>query len=290
VIEVLRLSKASPMTSQLVADGGAIYKFTPTGARTTFANVQLGANGLAFDSRGNLFVADGGFAYDLVFGAAVYKFTPSGLRSTVASENDQVRVIPDGLAIDSADNLFVADGVSGSILKFTPSGVRTTFATRFVTAMAFQPNATATDFNKDGHPDYLLFNPSTRQTTIWYLSEVTHTASANGPIIPSAWEIVATGDFNKDGKPDWVLYNPSTRQSVIWYLSGTTRIGGAIGPTITAGYNLAGAEDFNGDGKPDYVLYNSSTHQTAIWYMNNYVRVGAAYGPTLPGGWSLVAP
>ena len=26
------------------------------------------------------------------------------------------------------------------------------------------------DFNGDGHPDYLLFNSSTRQTAIWYLN------------------------------------------------------------------------------------------------------------------------
>ena len=95
-----------------VSNPGTVYKFTPAGVRTTFASGLFYPFALAFDSRGNLFVADGGFAYDLIFGAAVYKFTPSGLRSTVASENDQVRVIPVGLAMDSADNLLVADGVS----------------------------------------------------------------------------------------------------------------------------------------------------------------------------------
>ncbi|MGI8956954.1 MAG: hypothetical protein ACR2II_08580 [Chthoniobacterales bacterium] len=134
---------------------GNVYKFTPTGVRTTFASGLYYPFALAFDSRGNLFVADGGFAYDLVFGAAVYKFTPSGLRSTVASENDQVRVIPNGLAIDGADNLFVADEVSGNILKFTPSGVRTTFAARWVGAMAFQPTSTSISLSR-------LLNISTR--------------------------------------------------------------------------------------------------------------------------------
>jgi sugar lactone lactonase YvrE len=113
---------------------GKIYKFTPTAVRTTFASSLVLPLALAFDSAGNLFVADGGTGYDIIVGAAVYKFTPSGLRSTVASD-----ILPNGLAIDSADNLFVSDG--GNILKFTPSGVRTTFASRFVTAMAFQPNA-----------------------------------------------------------------------------------------------------------------------------------------------------
>lgn len=135
---------------------GLVYKFTPTGVRTTFASDLYFPFALAFDSPGNLFVADGGYdGYDFpVLGAAVYKFTPSGLRSTVASEIDQ-SVIPAGLAIDSADNLFVANSDSGNILKFTPSGVRTTFAARRVGAMAFQPTSTSVSLSR-------LLNISTR--------------------------------------------------------------------------------------------------------------------------------
>ena len=125
--------------ANIVLNGTNIYKFTPTGVRTIFASGLTFPVALAFDSAGNLFVADGGTGYDIIVGAAVYKFTPSGVRSTVASQNDQVPVFPNGLAIDGADNLFVSNG--GSILKFTPSGVRTTFAARSVTVMAFQPNA-----------------------------------------------------------------------------------------------------------------------------------------------------
>ena len=42
--------------------------------------------------------------------------------------------------------------------------------------MAFQPTLTPTptaatsDFNGDGHPDYVLYNRFTRQTAIWYLT------------------------------------------------------------------------------------------------------------------------
>ena len=74
------------------------------------------------------------------------------------------------------------------------------------------------DFNRDAHPDYALFNPSTRQTAIWYLNNRVYLRGAYGPTLPSGWQLVAVGDFNGDGKPDYVLYNASTRQTAIWYL------------------------------------------------------------------------
>jgi sugar lactone lactonase YvrE len=145
-----------------VGVSGGVDKFTPAAVQTAFASGLLTPFALAFDSQGNLFVADGGVsdagAYDYPppvdppdygAGAAVYKFTPSGLQSIIASD-----IAPNGLAIDGADNLFVAESTRtvrrgkrrlvGSILKITPTGVRTTFASRLNTALAFQPAQTST--------------------------------------------------------------------------------------------------------------------------------------------------
>ena len=252
-----------------VSNPGTIYKFTPAGVRTTFASGLFYPFALAFDSRGNLFVADGGFAFDLIFGAAVYKFTPSGLRSTVASENDQVRVIPAGLAIDSADNLFVAGWAGGSILKFTPSGVRTIFASRFVPAMAFQPRAMAfqpnaapraavIDFNGDGHPDYVLQNAATRQTAIWYLNNNVFIRPAL-----SAQRLQPAGDWRvwrisiATAIRIMHLFNPCypiKRRCGI--CQDQRSLASAYGSTLPTGWELVAAADFNGDNKPDYVLYN----------------------------------
>src|SRR5438067_655714 len=269
-----------------------IDEFTPNGVQSIFASGLNTPIALAFDSQGNLFVADQGYGYDVLHDAAVYKFTPSGLRSTVASENDQVPVIPSGLAIDGADNLFVSEyWVSGNILKFTPSGVHTIFAAgSYVTAMAFQPNAAPTDFNNDGHPDYLLSNSSTRQTGIWYLNNNVRIGTANGPTVLAGYSAVGVADFNRDGHPDYLLYNPTTGQTGIWYLNNNVRIGAANGPTLPAGYSAVGVADFNGDGHPDYLLYNPSTHQTAIWYLNNNVHIASVSGPTVLAGWSVAAP
>jgi hypothetical protein len=150
------------------------------------------------------------------------------------------------------------------------------------------PAPAPTDFNGDGHPDYLLFNPTTRQTVIWYLNNNVRIGAGSGPTLPGGWRLAGVADFNRDGYPDYLLFNPTTRQSQIWYLSGRAFASAAAGPTIPSGWELVATGDFNHDGKPDYVLYNASTHQTAVWYLNNNIYIGQAAGPTLPVGYSLV--
>ena len=154
-----------------------------------------------------------------------------------------------------------------------------------------RPSATpiATDFNRDGFPDYLLYKSSTQQTAIWYLNNNVHTGSATGPNLPGGWQLVSVADFNRDGHPDYLLYSPVTHQTVIWYMNNNVHTGSATGPTLPGGWNVVGLADFNLDGNPDYVLFNANTRGTVIWYMNNNVHTGSATGPTLPGGWSLRA-
>jgi hypothetical protein len=150
---------------------------------------------------------------------------------------------------------------------------------------------TTADFNRDGHPDYLLYNASTGQTAIWYMNNNVVVNAAYGPELPSDWRLVDAADFNGNGRPDYLLFRPSTAQTAIWYLSGTsgtTFVSSAFGPTIPSGWVLVTTADFNGEGHPDYVVYEPATRKTAIWYLNNNRFVGSAYGPTLPGGWSLV--
>ena len=65
------------------------------------------------------------------------------------------------------------------------------------------------DFNRDGHPDYALFNSSTGETAIDYVSGPTLIGTASGPTIPPTWLLVATADLNGDGNPDYVVYNPA---------------------------------------------------------------------------------
>src|SRR5258707_1179626 len=117
-----------------------------------------------------------------------------------------------------------------------------------------------TDFNGDGKPDYLLYNPTTQQTAIWYLNNEVLIGHAFGPTLWYGWSLVGVADFNGDGKPDYLLYNPTTQQTAISYLNNEVLIGHAFGPPPWYGWSLVGPADFNGRGKPDYLLYSTATH------------------------------
>src|SRR6266508_2381511 len=91
-------------------------------------SVSAQAGSMAFDGKGNLFVAGPDSASSL-------QFTPEGVKSTFASgvvpetyEPYHVAEVFTNLALDRSGNLFVAEHVSGSILKFTPDGKKSTFA------------------------------------------------------------------------------------------------------------------------------------------------------------------
>lgn len=109
-----------------------LRKITPTGVVSTFASdtrFSL-ARGLAVDSGGNVYVADNG-------SRVIRKITSDGVGSIfVGKPGARANVdgtgtaaefsAPSGVAVDSADNLYVTDGYT--IRKITPGGVVTTIA------------------------------------------------------------------------------------------------------------------------------------------------------------------
>jgi DNA-binding beta-propeller fold protein YncE len=176
---------------------GTIFKLTPDGERIVFGSVPgtTGDNepqpswGLAFDSAGNLYAADGG-------AQTIYKFAPDGTRSVFVGPGAfDTSVYPVGLAFDSYGNLFVStdtlSNFSGNdtILEFNPQGVKiSTFATglSFPRGLAFDssgslfvaevkqpeanqpgdilkfyPDGTHTVFASfsSGRPEFLTFGP-----------------------------------------------------------------------------------------------------------------------------------
>jgi len=110
-----------------------IYKIAPNGSLGTLAALTSTTTdfaGLAVDSHGNVFT---GSAY-----TQIYKISPAGDLSLFAGSNaagsaDGKGVTasfntPEGLAIDAADNLYVADSNNNEIRKIKPDGTVTTLA------------------------------------------------------------------------------------------------------------------------------------------------------------------
>jgi DNA-binding beta-propeller fold protein YncE len=111
---------------------GTIFKFTPSGDRTIFGSIPGQGWGLAFDSAGNLYAADGGTQ-------TIYKFAPNGTRTVfVGPSAFAPGESPVGLAFDRSGNLFVSietftDPGADSVVYFTPTGVKSIFATGLTT-------------------------------------------------------------------------------------------------------------------------------------------------------------
>ena len=91
----------------------AVYRFTPQGSKSTFVSGPF-ADSLAFDSFGDLFIAD-------TRAQSIVRVSPAGTVSTFATNIDVT-----ALAFDRQGNLLVGDMTTDSILKYTPAALRST--------------------------------------------------------------------------------------------------------------------------------------------------------------------
>ena len=116
------------------ASEGVILEFAPDGSSKVFASNLTKPQGLAFDSLGNLYVADP--VHD-----AILKISSDGKQTRFASGIGH----PHRLAFDAFGNLFVTDPAANSISEISPSGVVSTFfvstsTTAGVKDLAFDSN------------------------------------------------------------------------------------------------------------------------------------------------------
>ncbi|HSU57002.1 MAG TPA: NHL repeat-containing protein [Candidatus Dormibacteraeota bacterium] len=121
---------------------GGVLRVTPSGEVSVFAQTTGGgANGLAFDSKSNLYVAS--FSDNII-----EKITPSGTTSIFISDPGDGSVLnaPFGLAFDNSDNLYVANYGGNTIEKITQDGTASVFASSGLsnpTYLAFGPDIVA---------------------------------------------------------------------------------------------------------------------------------------------------
>lgn len=122
-----------------VGDGSAIRRVSPQGAVTTLAGSALQpgyANGsgstarlgdpqdLSVDTAGNVYVADSGyFSSGGSSSGSIRKITPAGVVSTVTTDCGANPLDgPTGVAVDSQNNVYIANTNQNEICKLTGSG------------------------------------------------------------------------------------------------------------------------------------------------------------------------
>lgn len=118
----------------------SVLKFAPDGTRSTFTTGLKNASGLAFDHKGNLFVSDAG-------SLTVYRVAGDGTKTPFMTNASAF-----GLALDPADNLYLAQG--GTVYKFAADGTRSKFASALGNARDMVIDAAGNvyvlDLTKDG--------------------------------------------------------------------------------------------------------------------------------------------
>jgi sugar lactone lactonase YvrE len=163
-----------------------IFKFTPSGDRSVFGSVPGQGWGLAFDSAGNLYAADGG-------DQTIYKFAPDRMRTVFVGPSAFASgESPVGLTFDNSGNLFVSietftDPGADSIVYFSSTGVKSTFATGLTT-----PRGLA--FDSVGN----LFVAEAGVPEISPSGDILEFPTAGGQIL------FASGDF----RPEFLTFGP----------------------------------------------------------------------------------
>ena len=137
-------------------DSHSIVKFTPDGKKRTFAT-GFTPSGMAFDDKGNLFVADQEHS--------IFKFTPDGNRSTFANDLSTVGGLgfrTNSLVFDRSGNLFDSDDRGQRIIKFGPDGTQSAFASGVKGDLAF--DGAGNLFEADGRSIFKFAPDGTRSS------------------------------------------------------------------------------------------------------------------------------
>lgn len=133
-----------------VVQGGrhpAIRKISPDGTISTL--VTYGANGLAADSKGNLFLSAEARVVEILIDGSVKSVAGNGTPGYSGDGGPAVSAqleSPAGLAIDAAGNLYIADLNSKVVRKVSPDGFITTVAGGGTITGNYQGPASAVEF------------------------------------------------------------------------------------------------------------------------------------------------
>ena len=212
-------------------------------------------NSLVADAAGNLYVTD-------TFNHTIRKVSPAGTVTTLAGATGVFGTVdgpgstarfnsPNGIAIDTAGNLYVADRTNHSIRKITPTGLVSTYAGLSGTSGSADGSAATSRFNRPagilvdrnghvwvteaGNHTVRRITPAGEVTTVAGLAESPGSADGTG----SAARFSAPNGIVEESSGDFLIADSSnntirrlTRDGVVTTFAGTA---GQRGTTSATG-------------------------------------------------------
>ena len=291
-----------------------LYKVTPQGVVSTFAGGPGGGSkdgvgtaaqffepgGLAIDGAGNLYVAD-------TRNQQVRKVAPDGTVTTLAGQagvngnqdgkgSGALFTDPQGVAVDAAGNVYVAEWGNHQIRRISPDGTVTTVAGDGYVGMTdgtgpgalfHQPFGVAIDGNgnlyvadtvnntiRKGSPAVsalptITQQPASQRVDVGQFATLT-IAATGWPLPLYQWQLNGVDVPGQTGASLMVIVTPATAGAY------TVKVSNSLGTVVSDTAMLmqtAPNDDFNGDGQADLTWTNTTTGERRIWLLN-----GTQYG------------
>lgn len=281
-----------------VADtnNNVVRKITPAGVVSTLAGTPgtqgpddgLGAaarfnapTGIALDGSGNVYVADAG-------NGTIRRITPAGLVATVAGQANQIGSAdgagsaarfnhPEGLAVDDAGNIYVADTGNQLVRKVTAAGVVTTLAGSAGTAALRDGTGSTAWFNA---PSGISLDHAGNLLIADRINGVLRKVTPAGVVTTIAAVSGSSGDLNVFMLPSGVTYD-ATGNAFVTSSGGPTierMTSAAVVTTIAGQRSFFGFQDGTGPvarfGSPMGIAVSLAGEVYVADSFNNAIRKG----------------
>lgn len=210
-----------------------------------------GMNGIAVDSKGNVFVATGNNIRKITPGGVISLFAGSTATGLVDGTGANARFnYIQGVAIDNNDDIYVGDRFNNRIRKITPAGVVTTVGT-VSTPISMASDPLGNIYFGQDYNGVSLFNKATGGSTK-VLNQLYESGAYIAPLSPS--HVVYTSD-TWDGNYTVIRAFNGVKS---FYINTSNQWGYADGTYATALFNNFSGIAATRDGNTFYILNNGA--------------------------------